>query len=310
MAHRTYDEYWQARNVPKDLDDVTHPVLIVAGWFDARISTGRSGCTGRSKEKNPGNKTHARRRAVAARRLGARRRRRARQHHVRLEDRRVLPQRDRAAVLQLLPEGQGPARSCREAIDRSRPAATAGGRYDAVAAEARRERRATLYLPAPRRRPVVHPPPRTAPRDRVRRVRQRSAQARAVHRRDHDDEGHVVHGRGSALRRRAARRARLPDRAADRGPRRSPGPIEVDHARRHDRHRRRLGGEADRRLSRRRARSGAEPAERADGRLPDAAGRRHPARQVPQQHSRRPSRWCRTSRRSCSSRWATGTTRS
>src|SRR5207244_5068394 len=30
MAHPTYDDYWQARNVPKDLDHVTHPVLIVA----------------------------------------------------------------------------------------------------------------------------------------------------------------------------------------------------------------------------------------------------------------------------------------
>src|SRR5262245_38364971 len=36
MTHGTYDEYWQARNVPKDLDHVTHPVLIVAAWFDAQ----------------------------------------------------------------------------------------------------------------------------------------------------------------------------------------------------------------------------------------------------------------------------------
>lgn len=35
MRHGTYDEYWQARNVPKDLAGVRHPVLIVAGWFDA-----------------------------------------------------------------------------------------------------------------------------------------------------------------------------------------------------------------------------------------------------------------------------------
>ena len=27
MTHPTYDDYWQARNVPKDLDHVTHPVL-------------------------------------------------------------------------------------------------------------------------------------------------------------------------------------------------------------------------------------------------------------------------------------------
>jgi len=36
MAHGTYDEYWQSRNVPKDLKNINHPVLIVAAWFDAQ----------------------------------------------------------------------------------------------------------------------------------------------------------------------------------------------------------------------------------------------------------------------------------
>ena len=35
MTHGTYDDYWKARNVPKDLRSIRHPVLIVAGWFDA-----------------------------------------------------------------------------------------------------------------------------------------------------------------------------------------------------------------------------------------------------------------------------------
>ena len=35
MTHGTYDEYWQSRNVPKDLVNVRTPVLVVAGWFDA-----------------------------------------------------------------------------------------------------------------------------------------------------------------------------------------------------------------------------------------------------------------------------------
>ena len=35
MRHGTYDDYWRSRNVPKDLAGVRHPVLIVAGWFDA-----------------------------------------------------------------------------------------------------------------------------------------------------------------------------------------------------------------------------------------------------------------------------------
>jgi uncharacterized protein len=35
MAHGTYDAYWQARNVPKDLNDLRTPVLVVGSWFDA-----------------------------------------------------------------------------------------------------------------------------------------------------------------------------------------------------------------------------------------------------------------------------------
>lgn len=34
--HGTYDEYWQERNVPKDLKNITTPVLIVLDWFDAQ----------------------------------------------------------------------------------------------------------------------------------------------------------------------------------------------------------------------------------------------------------------------------------
>jgi putative CocE/NonD family hydrolase len=57
MTHGTYDEYWQARNVPKDLDHVTHPVLIVASWFDAQDFHGPFRMYRAMKEKNPGNKT-------------------------------------------------------------------------------------------------------------------------------------------------------------------------------------------------------------------------------------------------------------
>src|SRR5712664_308210 len=57
MAHSTYDEYWQARNVPKDLDHVTHPVLIVAAWFDAQDFYGPFRLYRAMKEKNPANKT-------------------------------------------------------------------------------------------------------------------------------------------------------------------------------------------------------------------------------------------------------------
>ena len=35
MQHGTYDEYWQQRNALRYLKDIEHPVLHVAGWFDA-----------------------------------------------------------------------------------------------------------------------------------------------------------------------------------------------------------------------------------------------------------------------------------
>ena len=57
MAHGTYDEYWQARNVPKDLGGVNHPVLIVASWFDAQDFYGPFRMYRALKEKSPANKT-------------------------------------------------------------------------------------------------------------------------------------------------------------------------------------------------------------------------------------------------------------
>jgi putative CocE/NonD family hydrolase len=57
MAHPTYDEYWKARNVPKDLDHVDHPVLVVAAWFDAQDFYGPFRMYRALREKNPGNKT-------------------------------------------------------------------------------------------------------------------------------------------------------------------------------------------------------------------------------------------------------------
>ena len=57
MSHPTYDDYWQSRNVPKDLDRVAHPVLIVAAWFDAQDFYGPFRMYTALKDKNPGNKT-------------------------------------------------------------------------------------------------------------------------------------------------------------------------------------------------------------------------------------------------------------
>ncbi len=57
MTHPTYDEYWQARNVPKDLVGIAHPVLIVAAWFDAQDFHGPFRMYRALKDKNPNNKT-------------------------------------------------------------------------------------------------------------------------------------------------------------------------------------------------------------------------------------------------------------
>jgi putative CocE/NonD family hydrolase len=57
MTHGTYDEYWQARNVLKDLVNINHPVLIVAAWFDAQDFYGPFRMYRALKEKNPANKT-------------------------------------------------------------------------------------------------------------------------------------------------------------------------------------------------------------------------------------------------------------
>jgi putative CocE/NonD family hydrolase len=57
MTHGTYDAYWQARNVPKDLKNITHAVLIVGGWFDAEDFYGTLGMYRGIEEKNPKNDT-------------------------------------------------------------------------------------------------------------------------------------------------------------------------------------------------------------------------------------------------------------
>ena len=57
MEHGNYDDYWKARNVPKDLDHIAHPVLIVASWFDAQDFYGPFRMYRALKEKDSANKT-------------------------------------------------------------------------------------------------------------------------------------------------------------------------------------------------------------------------------------------------------------
>ncbi len=57
MAHGAYDDYWQSRNVPKDLYHIGFPVLIVGGWFDDQDFYGPFRMYRSIEEKNQPNKT-------------------------------------------------------------------------------------------------------------------------------------------------------------------------------------------------------------------------------------------------------------
>jgi putative CocE/NonD family hydrolase len=57
MTHGNYDHYWQVQEVTQNLDHITHPVLNVAGWFDAEDFYGPMQIYYRLEEKNPTNKS-------------------------------------------------------------------------------------------------------------------------------------------------------------------------------------------------------------------------------------------------------------
>ncbi|MFC1730235.1 CocE/NonD family hydrolase [candidate division KSB1 bacterium] len=57
MEHGTYDEYWQSKNVLKDMHGITHPVLNVVGWFDAEDYYGALGIYYSIETLNPENKS-------------------------------------------------------------------------------------------------------------------------------------------------------------------------------------------------------------------------------------------------------------
>ncbi len=54
IKHETYDEYWQSKNVLKDLTNVGHSVLNVVGWFDAEDYYGPLKIYYTIEENNPG----------------------------------------------------------------------------------------------------------------------------------------------------------------------------------------------------------------------------------------------------------------
>lgn len=57
MEHGTYDEYWQKQNALRYLKEIKHPVLNVAGWFDAEDFYGPTSIYYTIEKENPNNKS-------------------------------------------------------------------------------------------------------------------------------------------------------------------------------------------------------------------------------------------------------------
>ncbi len=58
MRHPDYDEYWQGKNVMKDMKNITFAVLNVIGWFDAEDYYGPWGIYHAIERNNPQNFNH------------------------------------------------------------------------------------------------------------------------------------------------------------------------------------------------------------------------------------------------------------
>ncbi len=57
MEHGNYDAYWQEQNVLQYLNNITHPILNVAGWFDAEDFYGPISIYYTIEKNNPNNKS-------------------------------------------------------------------------------------------------------------------------------------------------------------------------------------------------------------------------------------------------------------
>ena len=57
MEHGDYDEYWKKQDVLQYLNDIKHPILNVAGWFDAEDFYGPMSIYYTIEKKNPNNKS-------------------------------------------------------------------------------------------------------------------------------------------------------------------------------------------------------------------------------------------------------------
>lgn len=57
MEHGNYDEYWKEQDVLQHLNNIKHPILNVAGWFDAEDFYGPMSIYYTVEKKNPDNKS-------------------------------------------------------------------------------------------------------------------------------------------------------------------------------------------------------------------------------------------------------------
>jgi len=57
IDHPDYDEFWQRQNVLQYLDNISHPILNVAGWFDAEDFYGPVSIYQEIEKRNPNNKS-------------------------------------------------------------------------------------------------------------------------------------------------------------------------------------------------------------------------------------------------------------
>jgi len=57
LEHGDYDEYWKRRSVLPHLNNITHPVLTVAGWFDAEDFYGPMSIYKTIEENTPANRS-------------------------------------------------------------------------------------------------------------------------------------------------------------------------------------------------------------------------------------------------------------
>jgi putative CocE/NonD family hydrolase len=241
IEHDTYDQFWQTRDISRHMKGVKAAVLTVGGWFDAEDPQGPFTTYQAVKKYNPGTFSglvigpwvHGGWARYDGQQLG----------HVRFDSKTgdYFRTQLQFPFFEQHLKGVKPNKPIAE-VTVFETGANVWRQYTAwppVQAKAR-----TLYFGAGGTLSWTQP----ARAQRIRRIRVRSEEAGALHRLPVDRRAAGVHGVRPALRRHPPGRAGVPVRGARRRRHhRRPGhaqAVRLDH-----RHRRRLGRQADRRLS-------------------------------------------------------------